>query len=215
MTVPIGDSTNVAAKYEQLTSGAAGQSKIGTFDFSHRIGAVTGKIGLRFEGRTPGLLYNSVQDGSRTDAAAELEFAPVGQNYSIHAFGQATLDRNAGRSRNNRAGIGAKAELTEKLSLAAEVSEGDGGLGADVQLNGRLGERTEAYVGYALFADRTDTGLDSQNIFTRSNRGTLTVGARQRFSDSCRFMAVYRHLSNNVKVGVGYSLSDFSDDLTD
>ena len=184
VTVPIGDSTNVAAKYGQLTSGAAGQSKTGTFDFSQRIGAVTGKIGLRFEDRTPGLLYNSVQDGSRTDAAAELEFAPVGQNYSLHAFGQATLDRDAGRSRNNRAGIGAKAELTEKLSLAAEVSEGDGGLGADVQLNGRLGEGTEAYVGYALFADRTDTGLDSQNIFTRSNRGTLTVGARQRFSDS-------------------------------
>jgi hypothetical protein len=27
--------------------------------------------------------------------------------------------------------------------------------------------------------------------------------------------AIYRHLGNNVKVGVGYSLSDFSDDLTD
>lgn len=184
IAVPIGDSTKIAAKYEQLTSGAAGESRTGTFDLSQRFGAVTGKVGLRYENRTPGLLYNSIQDGSRTDAAAELEYAPVGQNYSFHAFGQATLDRDAGRSRNNRAGIGAKAELTEKLSLAAEVSEGDGGLGADVQLNSRLGNGTEAYVGYALFADRTDTGLDSQNIFTRSNRGTLTVGARQRFSDS-------------------------------
>ncbi len=27
--------------------------------------------------------------------------------------------------------------------------------------------------------------------------------------------AIYRHLGNNVKIGVGYSLSDFSDDLTD
>lgn len=27
--------------------------------------------------------------------------------------------------------------------------------------------------------------------------------------------AIYRHLSNNAKVGIGYSISDFSDDLTD
>ena len=27
--------------------------------------------------------------------------------------------------------------------------------------------------------------------------------------------AVYRHIGDNVKVGVGYSWSDFSDDLTD
>ncbi len=184
VSLPLGDTTKVAAKYDTLTSGDAGISKTGTVDISQRFGAVTGKVGVRYEDRTPGLLYNSVQDGSRTDAAAEIEFAPVGKDYSFHAFGQATIDRDAGRSRNNRAGIGAKAELTEKLSLAAEVSEGDGGLGADVQLNTRLGEGTEAYVGYALFADRTDTGLDSQNIFTRSNRGTLTLGAKQRFSDS-------------------------------
>jgi hypothetical protein len=184
VAIPISGSAHVAAKYEQLTSGAAGESKTGTLDLSQRFGMVTAKVGVRHEDRTPGLLYNSVQDGSRTDAAVELEYAPKGENFSLHAFGQATLDRDAGRSRNNRAGLGAKAELSEKLSLAAEVSEGDGGLGADVQLNSRLGEGTEAYVGYALFADRTDTGLDSQNIFTRSNRGTLTVGARQRFSDS-------------------------------
>jgi hypothetical protein len=27
--------------------------------------------------------------------------------------------------------------------------------------------------------------------------------------------AIYRHIGNNVKIGVGYSWSDFSDDLTD
>jgi hypothetical protein len=182
--VPITDTTNIAAKYDELKSADAGTSKTGTLDLAQRIGAVTGKLGVRYEDRVMGLLYNSVQSGARTDAAAELEYAPTGQNWSLHAFGQATLDRDASRTRNNRVGVGAKAELTERLSLAAEVSEGDGGLGADVQLNSRLGKGTEAYVGYALFADRTDTGLDSQNIFTRSNRGTLTVGARQRFSDS-------------------------------
>jgi hypothetical protein len=182
--IPITGTTSIAAKYDELKSADAGTSKTGTFDFAQRLGAVTAKAGLRYEDRVAGLLYNSVQSGKRTDAAAELEYTPTGQDWSLHAFGQATLERDASRTRNNRVGVGAKAELTEKLSLAAEVSEGDGGLGADVQLNSRLGKGTEAYVGYSLFADRTDTGLDSQNIFTRSNNSTLTIGARQRFSDS-------------------------------
>jgi hypothetical protein len=182
--IPITDTTTIAAKYDELTSADAGTSKTGTFDFAQRFGAVTGKLGLRYEDRVAGLLFNSVQSGKRTDAAAELEYAPNGKDWSLHAFGQGTLERDDSRTRNNRYGVGAKAELTEKLSLAAEVSNGDGGVGADVQLNSRLGKGTEVYVGYALFADRTDTGLDSQNIFTRSNNSTLTVGARQRFSDS-------------------------------
>lgn len=182
--VPIGDNTRIAAKYDELTSGNTGTSKTATADISQSFGSVNAKAGLRFEDRVAGSLFNSVQTGKRTDVAGELEYAPKGQDWSVHAFGQATLERDASRSRNNRAGIGAKAELTEKLSLAAEVSQGDGGIGADVQLNSRIGKGTEAYVGYALFADRTDTGLDSQNIFTRSNTATLTVGARQRFSDS-------------------------------
>lgn len=192
ISLPFGETTSIAAKYDELSSAASGKSKTGTADLAQRFGAVKAKLGVRYEDRTAGLLYNSVQDGSRTDAAAEIEYAPQGQNFSVHAFGQATLDRDASRSKNNRYGVGTKAELSEKMSVAAEVSGGDGGLGADVQLNSRLGNGTEAYVGYSLFADRTDTGLDSQNIFTRSNRGTLTVGARQRFSDSLSVYGEHR-----------------------
>ena len=197
--LPLGSTGNVVAKYDELSSGNAGDSKTGTLDISNSFAAGTGNVtvkgGFRYEDRTPGLLYNSVQDGSRTDAALELEYAPS-KNFSLHAFGQATLDHDQLRQRNNRAGGGIKAQLTESLSFAGEVSGGDGGLGADVQLNHRLGEGKEAYVGYSLFADRTDTGLDSQNIFTRSNRGTLTLGARQRFSDS---LSIY----GENRVGIG------------
>ena len=186
--IPFSDRGSITAKYDELQSGAAGQSKTGTVDlaqgFAARSGEITTKLGLRYEDRTPGLLYNSVQDGNRTDAALQLGYKPVNGNWNAYAFGQATLDRDATRSRNNRVGAGLNAELTERLSFEGEVSEGDGGLGADVKLNHRMGDGSEAYVGYALFADRTDTGLDAQNIFTRSNRGTLTVGARQRFTDT-------------------------------
>ncbi|MEP3050880.1 MAG: hypothetical protein ABJP48_07225 [Erythrobacter sp.] len=187
VSAPIGSSTSIDVDYARLTSEGAGESETGTIDLAHTFaagtGTITSKAGIRYEGRTPGLLFNSVQDGSRTDAAVEVKYAPS-RNLAFHAFGQATLDRDAFRESNDRFGAGVSAQITERLSVASEVSGGNGGLGADVQLNRRLGEGSEAYVGYALFADRTDTGLDSQNIFTRSNRGTLTVGARQRFTDS-------------------------------
>jgi hypothetical protein len=186
--VPFAGTGSIAAKYSELDAGATGNNKTGTVDLANRFAAgsghVTTKLGVRYEDRTPGLLYNSIQSGSRTDLAAELEYKPGGENLSLYGFGQATLDRDATRNRNNRFGGGVKAELTQRLSVNGELSGGDGGLGADVQLNHRLSEGSEAYVGYSLLADRTDTGLDTQSIFTRSNRGTLTVGARQRFSDS-------------------------------
>jgi hypothetical protein len=182
--LPFGQGWNISAKYDELTSATAGTSKTGTVDVSQTFGQVKAKLGLRMEDRVSGLLYNSVQSGSRTDAALELGYSPLDTNVAFHAFGQATLDHDTTRASNNRYGAGAKAEITKRLSLASEVSGGDGGLGADIQLNRRLGEGSEAYVGYALFADRTDTGLDSQNIFTRSDRGTLTLGTRHRFNDA-------------------------------
>lgn len=199
-TMPFGTGGFVSTRYDELFSGDSGTSKTGVLDVGNRFSAggghITAKAGLRYEDRTPGLLYNSVQDGSRTDSAVELAYKPLKGNWDAHAFGQLTLEHDAMRTRNNRFGAGLKAELTERLSLASELSGGDGGLGADVRLNHRLGEGSEAYVGYALFADRTDTGLDAQNIFTRSNQGTLTLGARKRFSDSLSI-----HGENRVGMG--------------
>jgi hypothetical protein len=200
VAMPIGATAQISGKYDELYSADAGRSKTGVFDLANNFamlgGTLTAKAGLRYEDRAAGLLYNSVQDGQRTDAALELGYAPREKNWSVHAFGQATVDRAATRSRNNRTGAGIKAQLTERLSLESEVSGGDGGLGADVQLNHRMGDGAESYVGYSLFADRTDTGLDPQNLFTRSNRGTLTLGARQRMSDS---LSVY----GENRIGIG------------
>lgn len=193
-------SSFVSAKYDELYSGAAGRSKTGVLDIGNNFAIGTGKLtvkaGLRHEDRAPGLLYNSTQDGARTDGAIELSYKPAKDNWEVSAFGQLTLARDLTRARNNRAGAGLKAELSERLTVAGEVSGGDGGLGADVQLNHRLSEGSDAYVGFGMFADRTDSGLDPQNVFTRANRGTLTVGARQRFSDSFSV-----HGENRIGIG--------------
>ena len=198
--IPLGSTGNVSASFDEFSAESRGSSRTGQLDLSNRFaisgGQLTTSLGVRHDDLTPGNLYNSVQDGSRTDGAVELEFQPGNSGWSVHAFGQATLERDDSRSRNNRAGGGVTAELSDRLSLRGEVSGGDGGLGADVQLNHRLGEGSEAYVGYTVLADRTDSGLEPQNLFTGNPGGALVVGARHRFSDS---LSVFGE--NRVSVG--------------
>lgn len=194
--LPFAQTARVSAKYDELSTGILRQTRAGTLTISNRFGvgqgAITAKAGLRFDDLQSGLSAFDQQAGSRTDSALELEFAPRAANWTLHAFGQATLQQSGSRSRNNRIGVGGKSQITQRLSLESEISGGDGGFGADVQLNHRRGEGSESFVGYALSPDRSETGFGPQNIFTRSNRGTLTLGARQRFSDSFSITAENR-----------------------
>lgn len=185
LAVPIGKASRISAKYEELESASAGARRVASLDLAQKLGrGFDAKFGLRHDDQVPGLLYNSTESGARTDAALQLGFAPKASSWSVYGFGQATLESDAARSGNSRFGAGAKADISDSTSLAAEISGGDGGLGADAQLSRRYGQGSEAYIGYALLADRTDTGLEPVNLFTRSNRGTLTVGARHKFSSA-------------------------------
>jgi hypothetical protein len=191
--LPISSSTQAVAKYEELKSAAAGTRHVASFDLTQKLAeGFDVKLGVRHDDQVAGLLYNSTETGARTDAALQLGYAPQGKNWSVYGFGQATLQSDTGRSGNSRAGVGGKAEISDKMSLAAEVSGGEGGLGADAQLSRRYGQGSEAYIGYSLLADRTDTGLEPVNLFTRSNRGTMTVGARHKFNSALSIYAENR-----------------------
>ena len=185
LSLPVTANTLVAASYEELKSAAAGTHRVASADLNQKFGGgFDAKLGIRHDEQARGLLFNSTESGKRTDAALEVGYTPVGRDWKLYGFSQVTLASDATRRGNDRFGAGAKAEITDRLSLAAEVSEGQGGLGADVQLNRRYGKGSEAYIGYSLLADRTDTGFEPVNLFTRSNRGTLTVGARHRFNSA-------------------------------
>lgn len=193
----LSDTTKVKLGYDNISTEGLGSRRAGTFDFAQELSnELSATLGLRYDRRTAGILQGRPENGDRTDVALQLNYAPTGKDISVYGFGQVTLDSDIGRDQNNRGGAGLKAELTERLSLAGELSGGDGGLGADIQLNRRLGEGSEAYIGYALLADRTDTGLEAQDIFTNSNRGTLTAGGRQRFNSS---LSVY----GENRIGIG------------
>ncbi len=185
LEAPVGDTTRVSGKLERLDTASVGRRTVGSAQVAQKLGNdVTVSVGVKHNEQAVGLINNSTESGKRTDGAVQIAYEPIDEDWSVHAFGQVTLAHDAGRLANNRGGVGGKLEISDRSSVAAEVSHGDGGLGANVELSHRYGDGSETYLGYGLLTDRTDQGLEPASSFSRTNRGTLTMGARHRFSSA-------------------------------
>ncbi len=191
-SLPLSDVTRVSGKLEGLSTDAAGERLSGAVEIEQQLGQdFSLTAGVQHDRQAAGLLYNSTDNGRRTDAAVQLGYAPS-RNWSLHAFGQASLDHDAGRQANNRAGVGGQIEVSDAVSASGEVSYGDGGMGAQAQITRRYGEGSEMYLGYALLADRTDTGLEPVSLLNSGSNGNLVLGARHRFNSALSIHAENR-----------------------
>lgn len=185
LAAPLDANTAIVGKVQYLSADAIGQRTVASGEISQQFGSgVQASLGLKYSDQSAGLPHNSTEVGMRTDVAAELAYRPGDRNWSLHAFGQATIDRQSSRQPNNRAGLGAKLEISDRQSLAAEASYGDGGLAANVELTHRYGNGSETYLGYALVTDRTDLGLEPATSLVQTSRGNLALGTRHRFSSA-------------------------------
>ncbi|MFK7743892.1 MAG: hypothetical protein AB8B47_02465 [Roseobacter sp.] len=121
--------------------------------------------------------------GRRTDFALRLNYQES-EDALYYVFGQATLARSGEISRNDRIGAGFDIQLTEKLSLGAEVSGGDGGFGARAKLGYTPTEDNEIYLGYTL--DPTRTGFRSTSLLGSAAEEEFTIGARYKMSETVK-----------------------------
>ncbi|WP_375228566.1 hypothetical protein [Roseobacter sp. S98] len=124
----------------------------------------------------------TADNGRRTDAALRLNYAPD-EDQLYYAYGQGTLSRSGQIERNDRLGAGLELQVTEKLSLGAEVSGGDGGFGAKARLGYSPTADNEIYLGYTL--DPTRTGFRSDTLLGAAEE-EFTVGARYRVSETVK-----------------------------
>lgn len=134
--------------------------------------AITGAI-AHLDRVTPG---DPDETGARTDVAVRLTYTP-NDDLTVYGIVQGTIDRSGGLDPNNRAGIGFDAALSERISVAGEVTGGDGGLAGRLQASWRPTEDNELYLGYTL--DPTISG--SGGGYT--NQGRLVAGAAYRYSE--------------------------------
>ncbi len=119
------------------------------------------------------------ETGKRTDAAIRLDYRR-NDDLSVYVFGQATLDESGGLGKNDRLGVGFDARLSEKVSIAGEVSDGDKGRGGNLRLSYSPTPDNEVYVGYTLDPTRTGAGYS----LVGQDDGVLVVGGRYRYSES-------------------------------
>lgn len=199
----LGKSTRLNAKYDEIDSGLRGSSRAVYGDVSHDLSDhISLSVGVRHDDRdTVATAFNTAVDGSRTDVSGQIDYR-ASDTASVYAFGQGTVDHDASRAQNNRIGVGGKFRLNDSLALSGEVSEGDGGLGANAQATFTRSENSEYYLGYALSTDSNDTGFTSQTQ-SLADQGVLTFGAKKRFSDT---LSVY----GEERFGYGRTQSSLS-----
>lgn len=178
------DYARASIQYDEVNSDERGATRAlyadAAIDLSETFSLSTG---LRHDERdiSTGVLF-PLADGTRTDVSAQVDYR-LRDGLSLYGFGQLTVDRDSTRQANDRIGVGGDVRLNERLNLKGEVSTGDGGIGANAQATFARSDNSEFYLGYALSADRSDTGFAtaSQSL---SNFGSLTFGGRTRYNDS-------------------------------
>ena len=131
----------------------------------------------------------SGRTGQRTDVVAQLDYhAP--STWSAFVFAQGTAGHDNSRNANNRIGLGGAYQLTDKLNISGEVSDGNLGFGSQIGSEYQYSQSSNVYLNYQLDPDRSDNGLSGRN-------GQLVSGARHRFSDSTSVYGEERYQHGN------------------
>jgi hypothetical protein len=122
-----------------------------------------------------------VERGMRTDFGAKLSH-DVDENTTGYIFGQVTTQHAKSRKRDDRVGVGGKTDLSEKVSLEAEVSGGNQGPGGAAKLVFTPNADSKYYFGYELDPYR-ELDTNSSFVSSGSDLGNFIVGGRQHISD--------------------------------
>jgi len=135
-------------------------------------------------------------EGERTDAIVQLGYNSTA-NWNTYAFMQNTLSTTGTRLENARTGFGGSFQFTDKLTVDAEVSDGDLGPGGRLGSNYQLSENTSTYLNYALDNERSDNGLQR----SQGSEGNLVAGVRSRLSDSASVFLEERYQYSDTSIG--------------
>lgn len=150
-----------------------------TYHYSGRVDLTFGLEHL--DEARPGVAADT---GRRTDVAARVD---VEQNARLdwYSYLQATVERSGGLTRNNRIGLGAEYALTDQWTIAAEVSDGSTGAGAQARVSYADEVGNTTYFGYALDPERELDGL----TLNGRDKGRFVAGATRRINDQLTFSA--------------------------
>ena len=149
------------------------------------------------------------ETGQRTDAALRYT-REVNEDLTWYVFGQATIDRSGGLTRNDRAGAGVKYRFASNWTFDGELSEGTTGTAGEALLTYQSDGYDKTYVGYRLEPGREFSGVS----LTGRDQGSWVAGGQRRINDSVDLFAenTYdifgRHKSLTSAYGVQYRATE-------
>ncbi len=201
LSLPLGERVAISAKADLREGASSGTDR--ALEFGTDLALSRNfflQSGVRHEQRSrrnAGLASPLLAEvGDRTDLIGVLGYQPVdslgaARGYSIYALVQSTIDRDDGRSANDRYGAGGTLRLTDRVSVSSELTDGSGGMGGKLESEYQFSDRTSLYLNYLLDTDRADQGF-------RGRTGNLSAGGRVRYSDAVSLFAERRQQSSET-----------------
>jgi flagellar motor protein MotB len=127
------------------------------------------------------------QTGDRTDTQVRLDYTPLKPdgkpdekaNWAAYGYAQGTLAHDGTREANNRGGVGMSWQVTDRIKLLGEGSQGNLGPGVKFGADYRLSDRSNAYSNYIIESERPDS-------LYRGRQGTWVNGSSYRVTDEMR-----------------------------
>jgi hypothetical protein len=193
--IPMGASFAISGKGDERIGSISGSSRSLEIDADMRFGKevlfqLGGRNDMRATPLAAGLSSILAQTGSRTDAIAKLGYSPVGPNgapgrYGIYGLGQFTVQKDAGRTDNDRYGMGGHYALNNRVTLKGEVTDGTGGVGGVLGTDYKVTDRSSVYLDYRVDVDQSDQDLNGRTA-------SFVTGGKLRYNDATSVFAERR-----------------------
>jgi flagellar motor protein MotB len=201
--MPVTKQVSIAAKTDALDQAQGVAVKAQELDVAWNVNSYWNlSMGVRDDLRLDDSpLVPLTQDvGERQDVVVQAGY-DSGRRWRTYGFVQDTQSVTGNRPENNRAGVGGNYRISEKLTVKAEVSDGNLGRGGLFGTSYIHSERTSLYLNYALENERTDNGLRTY----RGSEGKLVAGVKTRFSDSASLFLEERYQDNDATTGLTHA----------
>ena len=128
-----------------------------------------------------GVTTPNAQQGTRGDVGAKLVYT-WDADTQAYVFAQDTVAHSGTMLIDNRAGVGAKKKLSDRITASIEISEGTQGIDATASLTYAPTVDDKYSLGYRLDAARKSASSYPYTL-AGSDLGTVVMGSRHRFNE--------------------------------
>ncbi|MDJ0748635.1 MAG: OmpA family protein [Woeseiaceae bacterium] len=203
LSVPLGERFSFGAKIDKRTQDLGVDLEAQEYNVGYEIGDHWDvSVGYRKDERIDdSILVPLTQvEGRREDAVVQVGYNSRA-DWNVYGYAQDTLSMTGTRRENGRVGFGGTYQVTDKLQMDAEVSNGDLGTGGRLGSNYLYSDRTSMYLGYTLENERTDFGMRNG----QGSEGNLVAGLKTRLADSASIYLEERMQHGSGSVGLTHS----------